>query len=75
MNLSPDTVHAIDSQRIKLAAIDIPPDLPDETRAELREEISQSFIGTFRTMMIISAALLFAGSIVSWLTIGKLKPD
>lgn len=74
MNLQPDTVQAIDSQRIKLAAIDIPEDLPAGTKIELRRVISESFLGTFRTMMEISAALLFAGSIVSWLTIGRLKP-
>lgn len=75
LHLSEETIRVIDSQRIKLAAIDIPENLPEATRSDLKEAISDSFLGTFRAMMKIAAGLLYAGAFVSWLTIERLRPD
>lgn len=75
LNLDPQTVEVVDSQRIKLAAIDVPDSLDETTKSELRSAIKDSFLGSFRLMMKISAALVFISAIVSWLTIEKMKPD
>ncbi len=74
LNLNEQTVEVIDAQRIKLAAIDVPDSLDETTKSELRSSIDDSFLGSFRLMMKISAALVFISAIVSWLTIEKMKP-
>lgn len=74
MNLDKGTVSVIDSQRIKLAAIDIPESLDNKTKSELRNSIDRSFLGSFRLMMKISAVLVLIGAAVSWITIEKMKP-
>jgi hypothetical protein len=74
LNLNEETIEIIDSQRIKLAAIDIPESLPETTKIEIRGAISDSFLGTFRRMMKISAGLVFLGAFTAWLTIEKLRP-
>lgn len=74
LNLSEETIEIIDSQRIKLAAIDIPEALPETTKQEIRGAISDSFLGTFRRMMKISAGLVFLGALTAWLTIERMRP-
>ena len=74
LDLSEETVEIIDSQRIKLAAIDVPEDLDETTKNELSSAISMSFLGSFRLMMKISAALVFIGALVSLVTIQRMKP-
>lgn len=74
MNLDKGTVAAIDSQRIKLAAIDIPESLDNKTKIELRNSIDDAFLGSFRLMMKISAVLVLIGAAASWITIEKMKP-
>ena len=75
LELSQETIRVIESQRIKLAAIDIPESLPDPVKREIRSAISDSFLGAFRLMMKISAGLVFLGAVTAWLTIEKNSPD
>lgn len=75
LDLNEKTIRVIESQRIKLAAIDIPESLPEPTKKEIRGAISDSFLGAFRLMMKISAGLVFLGAVTAWLTIEKNSPD
>ncbi|HVY56149.1 MAG TPA: MFS transporter, partial [Thermodesulfobacteriota bacterium] len=75
LDLNQETIRVIESQRIKLAAIDIPESLPDPVKREIRSAISDSFLGAFRLMMKISAGLVFLGAVTAWLTIEKNSPD
>lgn len=74
LNLSAETIQVIDSQRIKLADIDIPESLPETTKKEIRAAISDSFLWTFRRMMKISAGLMFLGALTAWFTIERMRP-
>lgn len=75
LKLDKSTVQVIDAQRIKLAAIDIPESLPETSKKEIRGAIFDSFLGSFRLMMKISAGLAFVGALTAWLTIEKLRPS
>jgi EmrB/QacA subfamily drug resistance transporter len=74
VKLNKSTVQVIDAQRIKLAAIDIPKSLPQKTKRELHSAIFDSFLGSFRLMMKISAGLAFVGALTAWLAIEKMEP-
>jgi EmrB/QacA subfamily drug resistance transporter len=67
-------LHAIQSQEIKLAGLDLPSSLDGETKALVRTIISRAFIAGFRTVMAISAGLSLAGAAVAWLLIPA-KPE
>jgi NAD(P)H-hydrate repair Nnr-like enzyme with NAD(P)H-hydrate epimerase domain len=63
-NLPASVAQSLQTQSIKLAAIDIPQNLNAETRQMIRGAIDQSFVFGFRWVMVIGAALA-AGSAVT----------
>lgn len=64
IELSPNVRHALDSQRIKLAAIMIPGNVDPPARQAIARAIDESFLNGFRMVMIAGAGLAFAGGIV-----------
>lgn len=74
LNIDQESAHYIKAQRIKILEIDIPDSLPAEQQISVRAAIEQSFLASFRLMMLISAGLVFTGAIVAWLTIRKREP-
>jgi hypothetical protein len=68
-NLPAAAVQAIDEQREKLAAIELPAQLDARSREAARDAIAGSFVAGYRWIMLISALLGFASAVTAWLTI------
>jgi len=66
---SPEIRQALDSQRAKLAAVELPPNLDEQTRTAIRQAINDCFVTGYRRVMLWGAALAFCSSIVAWLLI------
>jgi EmrB/QacA subfamily drug resistance transporter len=60
---------AITEQHQRLAAIEIPRDIPPERRQGVKQAIDMAFLGSFRLVMVIAAALALGSALVSWLMI------
>ena len=73
MDLPESTRQLVFDQRIKLAGIQLPQDLPAPQQEELRRAISEPFVSGYRVIIVIAACLALSGSACSWLLIGKDK--
>jgi EmrB/QacA subfamily drug resistance transporter len=72
-SLPPQVVAAVQSQRAKLAAIDIPSNASLEARASIQRAVAASFVAGFRRVMLIAALLALASAAGAWLMIGRKK--
>lgn len=72
--LDEQTVQAIDDQRIRLAAIEVPFDLDHETKTNIESAIDKSFLESFRFMLKISSVLVLIAAIIALFTIEKKMP-
>ncbi|MFL6516166.1 MAG: MFS transporter, partial [Chthoniobacterales bacterium] len=69
-------IQALNAEKSKLAAADLPPEFDPLTRRLARIAVDRSFITGFRTIMSIGAALSLAGAVTALLLIaGKPKAD
>ena len=59
---------AVNSQRIKLAAAEIPP-AAEPVRAAIKQAIDECFVSGFRRVMLFGCALALASSLMAWLII------
>ncbi len=75
VDLTVEARQSIDDQRIKILLIDIPEELESETKTKVKAAIENSFLASFRLMMLISAGLVLLGTFVALFTIERLKPD
>jgi EmrB/QacA subfamily drug resistance transporter len=64
-----DVRQALDSERLKLAAAEIPRSINEETRVTIKQAIDECFVFGFRRVMLVGAALALAGSALAWLMI------
>jgi EmrB/QacA subfamily drug resistance transporter len=64
-NLPASVAQNLQSQSVKLAAIDIPQNLNPETRRAIRRAIDESFVSGFRWVMVIGAALAAASTVIA----------
>ena len=69
VSLSTAALHAIQSQEIKLAGLDLPASLNGDTAAAARKLISLAFVAGFRAVMLICVGLSLASAAVAWLLI------
>jgi predicted MFS family arabinose efflux permease len=69
-NLPVSVAQSLQSQSIKLAAIDVPQNLNAETRQVIRSAIDESFVSGFRRVMLIGAALAAASAVTALFWIG-----
>jgi len=69
-NLPASVVQSLQSQSIRLAAIDIPQNLNAETRQAIRRAIDESFVSGFRWVMVIGVALAAASAVTALFWIG-----
>ena len=69
-NLPASVAQSLQTQSIKLAAIEIPQNLNDETRQVIRLAIDESFVSGFRWVMVIGAALAAASALTTLFWIG-----
>jgi EmrB/QacA subfamily drug resistance transporter len=69
MQIPVDARHSLNTERLKLAAAEIPTGLDEQTRVAIRKTIDECFVFGFRRVMLVGAALALAGSVLAWLTI------
>jgi EmrB/QacA subfamily drug resistance transporter len=74
LNLEPRIRHEVDSQRARLAAIEIPQSIDVISREEIRRSIDASFVAGFRLVMYAASGLAILSAATAWLTI-KRKAD
>jgi EmrB/QacA subfamily drug resistance transporter len=72
--LSPDARVALDAERVRLAAAEVPPTLTPTAASELRRAIDESFVGAFRVVMAIAGAVTFLAALCAWLLIERPAP-
>jgi hypothetical protein len=65
----PEVRQALNDQRVKLAAIELPPNIDERTRTALRQAIDECFVTGYRRVMLCGAVLAFCSSIVAWVVI------
>jgi hypothetical protein len=72
--LSPEIVATVESQRSKLAAIEVPSTASPEARASIESAVALAFVAGFRRVMLIAALLALASAASAWLMIGRRSP-
>ena len=65
--ISPAAMEALQAQRNKLAAIEVPANIDARSREAAERAIAQSFVAGFRWIMVVSAALAIAGAASAWI--------
>ena len=65
--------QAMDNQRIKLAAIEIPTTADEASRTSIKHAVDECFVTGFRRVMIVGAALALASSLIALLLIRSNK--
>ncbi|HJT26592.1 MAG TPA: MFS transporter [Pyrinomonadaceae bacterium] len=63
--------HSISDQRVKLAALEVPPGTDSATQEKIKVAIAESFVSGFRMIMFASATLAVASGASSWFCIRK----
>ena len=63
--------HSVYEQRVKLAALEVPPNTASATLEKIKVAIAESFVSGFRKIMFSSAALAIASGASSWFFIRK----
>jgi EmrB/QacA subfamily drug resistance transporter len=69
LHISADIQNTIILQQNKLVGIEIPADLSTSTRTAVQQAVSESFITSFRVVMLIASALAVCSSLSSLLLI------
>ncbi|HSQ22959.1 MAG TPA: MFS transporter [Pyrinomonadaceae bacterium] len=67
MSVAPDIWQALNQQRIKLAAAEIPSTVNEETGLAFKQAIDECFVKGFQRVMLTGAVLAFASSLTAWL--------
>jgi EmrB/QacA subfamily drug resistance transporter len=65
--------HSVYEQRVKLAALKVPPNTDPATLEKIKVAIAESFVSGFRMIMIASTALAVGSSVSSWIFFRKLR--
>jgi EmrB/QacA subfamily drug resistance transporter len=74
--ITPEIKQELDSQRTRLAAIEIPKDVDPTVATTLRQAIDESFVHGFRRVMAVSMILALLSALSAWLMIeGKKHPE
>jgi EmrB/QacA subfamily drug resistance transporter len=68
--MAPAKLHAVQAQRAKLAAIELPAEASEQERRELKNAIGLSYVSGFRWVMLLSACLALGSALSAWLMIG-----
>jgi MFS family permease len=73
INPAPQIRREIESQRVKLAAIEIPQGIDTRLKEQIQRSIDDSFVAGFRLVMIIASGLAILSSLTAQLMIDR-KP-
>lgn len=63
------TLQALDEQRGRVGAVEVPPDLTPEVAAEVRGAIDDAFVFAFRLVVLMCAGLALGGALTAVATI------
>jgi predicted MFS family arabinose efflux permease len=69
LQIGPEIREELESQRVKLAATEIPQSLDVRKKDEIRQAIDESFIAGFRRVMATASGLALLSTATAWLTI------
>lgn len=69
VEIPPEAQQVLDDQRIKLAGAETPAGLDDEASVAVERAIAESFVDSFRLVMLIAAALALGSAVTAYLTI------
>ena len=69
--LPPRVIEAVEEQRNKLAAIELPASMDAHDAEPAKQAIADAFLTGFRWIMLISAALALASAASAWILIGS----
>jgi EmrB/QacA subfamily drug resistance transporter len=69
LDLPTETRAALESQTSRLATINIPDELNGETKQAIKRAVEESFVGGFRVVVLIAAALALVSGLFAWLLI------
>jgi EmrB/QacA subfamily drug resistance transporter len=69
LSLSPDILHELQRNEIKLAGLQVPSDLNPAMKTIVMESIKEAFVFGFRIVIFICAGLSLASAVVAWLMI------
>ncbi len=75
LKISPEVQQMLDSQRTKLAGTEVPPGLSPEVSAVIHRAIAESFVDSFRLVMLVAVGLALASAIVAFVMIGDRRRD
>jgi EmrB/QacA subfamily drug resistance transporter len=67
LNISPSVQHFLDTQRGRLAGVELPESIPAHTRELLADAVNHSFIAGFRWVMLIGVALALGSAMIALL--------
>ena len=75
LNVSPETRSSIVEQRVRLAGIELPESIDEQSKVTLRGAINEAFVSGFHVVMSGAVALALASALSAFIMIeGKLKP-
>jgi MFS family permease len=69
--IAPEVKQALDQERTKLAAAEIPKNVEPALRTALKQATNESFVAGFRRVVIVCAGLALLSAISSWVLIGR----
>lgn len=70
--ISTPTQQAINNQTSRLTQIELPQNLPQNERTQVKNAVNQAFVDSFRLVMYICAAMAFLSALAAaWLVEGK----
>jgi len=71
MAVSAEIRQALNGQRIRLAAAEIPSGVNEDMRVALKQAVDECFVAGFRRIMLMGAVLALASSLIAWLIIRR----
>jgi len=71
LDIAPAVIAAVESQRSKLAAIELPAHIDARSRAAAERAIGEAFVTGFRWIMLVSSLLALAGAASAWVLTGR----
>jgi EmrB/QacA subfamily drug resistance transporter len=72
--VAPQVIEAVERQRDKLGAIELPESIDAGDKASARQAIAEGFVYGFQAIMLICAALALASAASAWVLIGGASP-
>ena len=75
LNLPVGIRQALDQQRTKLAAVEIPSTLDATQRQDLKQAVNEAFVAGFRLVALVSAGLALLSSLSAWFLIEGKKSE